>query len=68
MRISYDYSKRYCNICEIVIDRTDMDRHKASKKHNLNYMIDQKMNHLIPTLVFEPASIYIPSSTATQAT
>ena len=57
MRLVYDYSKRYCNICEIVIDRTDMDRHKASKKHNLNYMIDQKMNNLIPKIVFEPLQI-----------
>ena len=66
MRIIYDYSKRYCWICEIVIDREDMYRHKIGKKHNLNYMIDQKMDHLIPTLIFEP--LQIPPPTTRQAT
>ena len=32
MRLVYDYSKRYCYICEIVIDRTDMVIHKSNKK------------------------------------
>ena len=65
MRIIYDYSKRYCYICEIVIDREDMDRHKIGKKHNLNYMIDQKMDHLIPKFIFEP--LQVPLSTTRQA-
>ena len=61
MRLVYDYSKRYCNICECVIDRTDMDRHKSNKKHSLNYIIDKKLDNL-PMFVFEPLQV-LPSTT-----
>ena len=66
MRIVYDYSKRYCNKCEIVIDREEMDRHKIGKKHNLNYTIDKQMDHLIPKFIFEP--LQTPPSTTRHAT
>ena len=61
MRLVYDYSKRYCNICECVIDRTDMDRRKSNKKHFLNYIIDKKLDNL-PKFVFVPLQI-LPSTT-----
>ena len=65
MRIVLDYDKRICNICECVIDRTDMDRHKSNKKQSLNYIIDKKLDNL-PMFVFEP--LQIPPSTTRHAT
>ena len=61
MRLVYDYSKRYCNICQCVIDRMDMDKHKSNKKHSLNYIIDKKLDNL-PEFVFVPLQIQ-PSTT-----
>ena len=61
MRLVFDYSTRYCNICEIVIARTDMDKHKSNKKHSLNYIIDKQLDNL-PVFVFEPLQI-LPSTT-----
>ena len=61
MRIVLDYENRYCNICECVIDRQDMDRHKSNKKHSLNYIIDKQLDNL-PMFIFEPLQV-LPSTT-----
>ena len=60
-----DLKQRYCNICMCLLDRLDMERHRQSKQHCLNYIIDEKMNNL-PIFTFEPVSGYIPSSTRVQ--
>ena len=65
MRIVLDYEKRYCNICECVIDRLDMVRHRQSKKRNRNYSIDGQLENL-PKFVFVP--LQIPPSTTRHAT
>ena len=61
MRLVLDHEKRYCNVCECVIEREDMDKRKSNKKRSLNYIIDKQLDNL-PMFVFEPLQI-LPSTT-----